>query len=239
MIARKFTKSTPVPPELLKLEDEDVKAEKERVQQVDPRKQVMYVNGLRKAYGSIFSSEVTHAVRGVTWAADQGMVFGLLGVNGAGKTTSFKLMSGILTPSAGEVRILGIDMVEETSSARRLIGYCPQFDALIHVMTVESHLYLYGRMKGITGKDLKTAVDEKISEMQLEMYRTRRAGTLSGGANWVLGGGPAGSGGGADAFAVSPNQLDADWLIAAWSPVASSAGAAGCPELDAGAPGGS
>lgn len=181
VIARRFTKSNPVPPELLKLEDEDVKAEKERVQQVDPRKQVMYVNGLRKAYGSIFSSHVTHAVRGVTWAADQGMVFGLLGVNGAGKTTSFKMMSGILTPSAGEVRILGIDMMEETSSARRLIGYCPQFDALIHVMTVESHLYLYGRMKGITGKDLKTAVDEKISEMQLEMYRTRRAGTLSGG----------------------------------------------------------
>ena len=181
VIARKFTKKNEVPPELLSLEDEDVKAEKERVQQVDPRKQVMYVNGLRKVYGNFITGEVTHAVRGVTWAADQGMVFGLLGVNGAGKTTSFKLMSGILTPSAGEVRILGIDMVEETSRARRLIGYCPQFDALIHVMTVESHLYLYGRMKGLTGKDLRTAVNEKISEMQLETYRHRQAGNLSGG----------------------------------------------------------
>ncbi|CAE7353955.1 ABCA1 [Symbiodinium natans] len=72
-------------------------------------------------------------------------------------------------------------MVEETSRARRLIGYCPQFDALIHVMTVESHLYLYGRMKGLTGKDLRRAVDEKVEEMQLSQYRFRRAGTLSGG----------------------------------------------------------
>jgi len=180
-IARKFTISKPVPPEMLTLEDKDVRAEKDRVATVDPRKQVMYVNGLRKAYGSLLSSKVTHAVRGVTWAADQGMVFGLLGVNGAGKTTSFKLMSGILTPSAGEVRVLGIDMVEETSRARRLIGYCPQFDALIHVMTVESHLYLYGRMKGLTGRDLRSAVDEKVEEMQLSQYRFRRAGTLSGG----------------------------------------------------------
>lgn len=180
-IARKFTISKPVPPEMLTLEDQDVRAEKDRVATVDPRKQVMYVNGLRKAYGSLLSSKVTHAVRGVTWAADQGMVFGLLGVNGAGKTTSFKLMSGILTPSAGEVRVLGIDMVEETSRARRLIGYCPQFDALIHVMTVEAHLYLYGRMKGLTGKDLRSAVDEKVEEMQLSQYRFRRAGTLSGG----------------------------------------------------------
>eukprot|EP00913_Durusdinium_trenchii_P031126 g29147.t2 len=161
--------------------DDDVQEEKRRVAEVDPRKQVMYVKGLRKAYGSMLSSKVTHAVRGVTWAADQGMVFGLLGVNGAGKTTSFKLMSGIYTPSEGEVRILGIDMVEETSRARRLIGYCPQFDALIHVMTVESHLYLYGRMKGLVGRDLQTAVDDKINEMQLSMYRYRRAGTLSGG----------------------------------------------------------
>lgn len=180
-LARFFTRKTSVPPELLRLEDDDVQEEKRRVAEVDPRKQVMYVKGLRKAYGSMLSSKVTHAVRGVTWAADQGMVFGLLGVNGAGKTTSFKLMSGIYTPSEGEVRILGIDMVEETSRARRLIGYCPQFDALIHVMTVESHLYLYGRMKGLVGRDLQTAVDDKINEMQLSMYRYRRAGTLSGG----------------------------------------------------------
>jgi len=170
-----MTTKTPCPEHLLKLEDAAVKAEKARVAQVDPRKQIMYVRGLRKVFGD------THAVRGVTWAADQGMVFGLLGVNGAGKTTSFKMMSGIYTPADGEVRILGIDVLKETSQARRFIGYCPQFDAIIDRMTVNEHLYLYGRMKGLGGADLKTAVEAKVSEMQLSAYVDRGAGSLSGG----------------------------------------------------------
>jgi ABC-type multidrug transport system ATPase subunit len=178
---------TPCPPEMLKLEDENVKAEKERVAQLDPRRQIMYVNGLRKVYGNTILQRLglggspTHAVRGVTWASDTGMVLGLLGVNGAGKTTSFKMMSGILTPSEGSVRILGIDIMEETSRARRLIGYCPQFDALVEKMTVVEHLSLYGRMKGLTGDDLQMAIQDKLREMSLLEYRDRAAGSCSGG----------------------------------------------------------
>eukprot|EP00928_Gymnodinium_smaydae_P069938 TRINITY_DN5383_c0_g1_i1.p1 TRINITY_DN5383_c0_g1~~TRINITY_DN5383_c0_g1_i1.p1 ORF type:complete len:1224 (-),score=136.10 TRINITY_DN5383_c0_g1_i1:43-3276(-) len=172
----------PCPAHMLALEDDDVKAEKLRVDNVDPTRQIMYVSKLRKVFGGgMFGGRAIHAVRGVTWAADKGMVFGLLGVNGAGKTTSFKMMSGILTPSAGEVRILGIDVQQEKARARRFIGYCPQFDALIEKMTVTEHMYLYGRVKGLTGRDLSVAIDKKMKDMQLDMYVNRRSGSLSGG----------------------------------------------------------
>jgi len=122
-----------------------------------------------------------HAVRGITWASDRGMVLGLLGVNGAGKTTSFKMMCGILPPTEGEIGILGLDVVQEKQKARQFIGYCPQFDAHIENLTVEEHLYLYGRMKGLDGVKLENAVNDKIRDMQLTEYRDRQVGFLSGG----------------------------------------------------------
>jgi len=123
----------------------------------------------------------THAVRGVSWASDTGMVFGLLGVNGAGKTSTFEMMSGLLTPSAGEVTIVGMNVLTQVEACRRYIGYCPQFDCILPCLTPEDHLYLFGRMKGLRDHSLEAAVEQKLSEMQLAEYRDRHAGTLSGG----------------------------------------------------------
>eukprot|EP00450_Noctiluca_scintillans_P031371 CAMPEP_0194544054 /NCGR_PEP_ID=MMETSP0253-20130528/86847_1 /TAXON_ID=2966 /ORGANISM="Noctiluca scintillans" /LENGTH=2283 /DNA_ID=CAMNT_0039390883 /DNA_START=1 /DNA_END=6853 /DNA_ORIENTATION=+ len=123
----------------------------------------------------------THAVREVSWASDTGMVFGLLGVNGAGKTSTFEMMSGLRTPSHGEVKIVGMDISSQVEACRRYIGYCPQFDCILPLLTPHDHLLLFGRIKGLSGPALTTAVESCLERLQLAGYRDRYAGTLSGG----------------------------------------------------------
>jgi len=125
--------------------------------------------------------DATHAVRGVSWASNTGMVLGLLGVNGAGKTSTFEMMAGLRTPSEGEVYIMGLNVMRQVEACRRYIGYCPQFDRLIAHLTPTDHLYLFGRIKGLVDDQLHSVVQEKLTQMQLSMYRDRYAGTLSGG----------------------------------------------------------
>merc|ERR1712232_993638 len=91
------------------------------------------------------------------------------------------MMCGLLTPSCGEVKILGLDVTDDIEACRRLLGYCPQFDCLIDFMTTIEHIELFGRVKGLSGRDLAQAVQHQLDEMQLVKYRDRRAGTLSGG----------------------------------------------------------
>ena len=111
-------------------EDEMVKEEKRRVADLDPSTQFVYVNDIHKIY-----NRFVHAVRGVSFAAAEGQVFGLLGVNGAGKTTTFKMLCGQVEPTAGQVCIQGYDVTTRASDARKFIGYCPQFDALLDSLT--------------------------------------------------------------------------------------------------------
>eukprot|EP00413_Alexandrium_margalefii_P007389 CAMPEP_0204528850 /NCGR_PEP_ID=MMETSP0661-20131031/9748_1 /ASSEMBLY_ACC=CAM_ASM_000606 /TAXON_ID=109239 /ORGANISM="Alexandrium margalefi, Strain AMGDE01CS-322" /LENGTH=877 /DNA_ID=CAMNT_0051534847 /DNA_START=72 /DNA_END=2700 /DNA_ORIENTATION=- len=157
-------------------EDSMVLSEKERVKTVDHSKQFVFVDEVHKVYNNRF-----HAVRGISFAASEGQVFGLLGVNGAGKTTTFKMLCGQVEPTAGQVYIQGYNITTQAAQARRLIGYCPQFDALLDSLTVKEHLYLYGRLKGLTGGELVSSVSNGISDLDLMQYVESRAGQLSGG----------------------------------------------------------
>jgi len=136
----------------------------------------VYVNNIHKVY-----KNGTHAVRGVSFAASTGQVFGLLGVNGAGKTTTFKMLCGQVPPTAGKVSIQGFDVSTEASSARKLIGYCPQFDALLDSLTTREHLFLYGRLKGIKRSLISSVVASQLHDLSLMNYVSSRAGQLSGG----------------------------------------------------------
>jgi len=75
----------------------------------------------------------------------------LLGVSGAGKTTTFKCLTGEEIPSSGRVRVNGFDVTTSSgfNQARSLIGYCPQFDAIFDKLTVREHLEFYAIIKGI------------------------------------------------------------------------------------------
>ena len=118
-----------------------------------PSSQIVWVNNFRKCHGTSI-----HAVRGLSLSFTDGQVFGLLSVNGAGKTTTFKMLCGQFGPTAGEVSICGMNVATKVQKVRKLIGYCPQFDALLDNLAVEEHLYLYGRLKGLGRAPLRQFV---------------------------------------------------------------------------------
>lgn len=173
---RKMMESAAVLPPQSQLEDEDVLAENARVSTLDPSTQIVCVNNIRKVY-----NKRVHAVRGINFAAAEGQVFGLLGVNGAGKTTTFKMLCGQYVPTAGSIHVRGKDISKNVHEIRKMIGYCPQFDALLTELTVDEHLLLYGRLKGFTGQALKAEVANQKQKLDLTQYANSRAGQLSGG----------------------------------------------------------
>jgi ATP-binding cassette subfamily A (ABC1) protein 3 len=158
------------------LEDDMVKEEITRVEGLNTADQFVYVNKIHKTYNGC-----VRAVRGISFAASSGQVFGLLGVNGAGKTTTFKILCGQVEPDEGQVFIQGYDISTQAGKARKQIGYCPQFDALLDSLTSREHLYMYGRIKGLHGQLLADAVDSTIADLDLGAFTNSRAGKLSGG----------------------------------------------------------
>ena len=121
------------------------------------------------------------AVDQVSLGIKNGECFGLLGVNGAGKTTTFKIMSGEYAQTAGQVHINGLEIPRHMDDARRLIGYCPQFDALLDLLTAKEHLMLYAAIKGIPSHMREKLVQDKLKEMDLKRFENIPAGTYSGG----------------------------------------------------------
>jgi ABC-2 type transport system ATP-binding protein len=100
------------------------------------------VAGLSRRYGKV------EALRGVELAVPEGTVFGLVGPNGAGKTTLIKALVGALRPSEGEVRVLGLDPIEERSALLQQIGYMPQFSALYEDLSARDNVEFFGAAHG-------------------------------------------------------------------------------------------
>lgn len=121
------------------------------------------------------------AVQGVSFGLDYGECFALLGVNGAGKSTTFKSLTRDIVPTTGDIKIQGFDVQKDFTSARKLIGYCPQHDAIFPLMTVEEHLWFYARVKGIHPNRRVEAVEKAIQDLNLQDHRKKPSGTLSGG----------------------------------------------------------
>ena len=114
------------------------------------------VQQLRKQYGD------TTAVKDVTFTARPGEIFGLLGPNGAGKTTTIGCICGLLTPTAGHVRVLGHDVVRDGIAARRSIGVVPQEIALYEDLSARENLSYWGGAQGLRGKPLRSRIDDVL-----------------------------------------------------------------------------
>ncbi len=114
------------------------------------------VEQLRKQYGDI------EAVKDVTFTARPGEIFGLLGPNGAGKTTTIGCISGLLTPSAGVVRVMGHDVVRQGIAARRNLGVVPQEIALYEDLSARENLAYWGGAQGLRGSVLRHSTDEVL-----------------------------------------------------------------------------
>lgn len=156
--------------------DEDVARESNRVSDGKARNELIVLDRLRKVYNG---KKV--AVRALSFGVPAGECFGFLGINGAGKTTSMSMLSGAIVPTSGNAKLGGYDILKEQLQVRRLLGYCPQFDALLELLTVREHLELYARIKGVPSHMLENTVRAKLHEMDLVNYEHKLAGSLSGG----------------------------------------------------------
>ena len=161
-------------PEPVTGEDDMVLAEKNRVAEGVPDAMITLDN-VKKSFGDL------NAVKGVSIACQPGEVFGLLGLNGAGKTTAMKIAVGQIASDGGRVLIGGMDIRKALLRSRKTIGYCPQFDALIEELSVTEHLHLFGRLRGIPTWDLVTETNRLMDLLDLKRFAHTRAGTLSGG----------------------------------------------------------
>ncbi|MBK8003774.1 MAG: ABC transporter ATP-binding protein [Gemmatimonadetes bacterium] len=110
-----------------------------------------------------------------------GQIFGLLGANGSGKTTTIRMLTGLLAPTSGRAWVAGIDVVAEPEAVRRRLGYMSQRFGLYDDLTVEENLRFYAGLYGLVGEPGRARVEELIAGLGFTERRRQLAGTLSGG----------------------------------------------------------
>ncbi len=118
---------------------------------------------------------------------DAGQVLGLLGVNGAGKSTTLAMVAGALAPDSGAIKLNGEDFIEHPELARRAIGWLPERAPLWPELTVSEHLDAHGRLRGLHGAALNQARQRIVDRLELGPLARRLAGVLSQGQRQRLG----------------------------------------------------
>lgn len=127
------------------------------------------------------------AVQDLSLSLQAGQVLGLLGVNGAGKSTTLSMIAGALRPDSGSIQLNGEDFLERPELARRLIGWLPERAPLWAELTVSEHLDAHGRLRGLNGATLRQARTKIIERLELQPLARRLAGVLSQGQRQRLG----------------------------------------------------
>lgn len=133
------------------------------------------VRDLVKKYGS------KRAVDGLSFRVEKGELFGLLGPNGAGKTTTINVLATLLTGDGGTASIGGHDVASDATAVRRLIGVVPQEIALYLDLTARDNLSFWGQLYGLSGKALRSRVDELLEMSELVEQASHKVETFSGG----------------------------------------------------------
>ncbi len=141
----------------------------------DAQAPAVVTRGLRKTFGAFV------AVAGLDLTIARGEVFGLLGANGSGKTTTIRMLTGLLTPSAGSAAVVGFDIAREQESIRQAIGYMSQKFGLYDDLTVVENLRFYATIYGLRGAVREDRMRALLDELDLTPRAKQMAGTLSGG----------------------------------------------------------
>ncbi len=136
------------------------------------------VNHISKSYGKV------QALQDVTFSVEKGEVFGLIGPDGAGKSTLFRLLTTLLVPDAGSAKVEGFDTVSQMQEIRRQVGYMPGKFSLYQDLTVEENLTFFATLFGTTVAEGYDTI--KAIYSQIERFKDRRAGALSGGMKQKL-----------------------------------------------------
>lgn len=108
-------------------------------------------------------------------------IYGFLGPNGCGKSTSMRLITGLLTPSAGSIQVLGMDIPEQAEQLRRRLGYMTQKFSLYDDLSVAENLEFMAQIYNLDRRTSKRLIDQQLSRYGLDQRRQRLAGSLSGG----------------------------------------------------------
>lgn len=143
--------------------------------------EAIIIEDLVKSYGQL--TAVDHA----TLRVDEGTVYGLIGPNGAGKSTIIRSLLGLVPCQGGKVIVSGTDMSAHDAHSKVRIGYLPQKAAFQEWRTCEGALLTLGRLSGLEGDRLEARVDEVLSQLGIEEYRSRKVSKLSGGTLQKLG----------------------------------------------------
>ena len=167
-----FSKRANAPMAELPEEDDDVRSERKRLQALPPPQpaddEPISIRGLRKVYPSRLGVPPKVAVHDLWLGIHTGEVFGLLGINGAGKTTSMKMLTNDVYPTTGDAYLTSLSILTSQQSIKEKIGFCPQFDALIGTLTAREHLQLFARLKGVDERILAPYVQSMIDYLGLQ-----------------------------------------------------------------------
>ena len=139
---------------------------------------IIEINNISKSYGK------TKALDNVSFNVERGELFGLIGPDGAGKTTLFRLLTTLLTPDEGSATVDGRDIVKDYLNIRSQVGYMPGRFSLYPDLTVEENLEFFAALFGVTVKESYDLIAPIYR--QIEPFRKRRAGKLSGGMKQKL-----------------------------------------------------
>ena len=136
------------------------------------------VNNVSKSYGRV------QALSDVSFAVGKGEVFGLIGPDGAGKTSMFRILCSLLLPDAGTAAVDGYDVVKQMREVRCRVGYMPGKFSLYQDLTIEENLNFFATLFGTTVEEGYDSI--KAIYSQIERFKDRKAGALSGGMKQKL-----------------------------------------------------
>ncbi|MCX6059071.1 MAG: ABC transporter ATP-binding protein [Chloroflexi bacterium] len=142
---------------------------------------LVQANGIKKYFGKV------HAVDGVDLNIKAGEIYGLVGSDGAGKTTTMRLLVGALLPDQGDVTICGYDLRKQTELARSTIGYLSQRFSMYEDLTVLENIRFFAEIRGLSSTEWLPRSMEILEFVGLDKFKDRRAGQLSGGMKQKLG----------------------------------------------------
>ncbi|MFO7323278.1 MAG: ABC transporter ATP-binding protein, partial [Chloroflexota bacterium] len=136
---------------------------------------VIETKDLTKRYGQF------EAVRSLNLTVEKGEVFGLLGPNGSGKTTTILMLLGLTEPTEGQVRVLGYDPAREPLSVKRRVGYLPDQIGFYDGLTARENLFYIARLNGLSRKEANQRIEESVERMGLTPVLDKKVKTFSRG----------------------------------------------------------
>ncbi|QKE34398.1 ABC transporter ATP-binding protein [Vibrio fluvialis] len=121
------------------------------------------------------------AIEGINLSVPKGSIYGFLGPNGCGKSTTIRVLTGLLSPTEGQVNVLGLDIPRQSEALRLKIGYMTQKFSLYDDLSVQENLQFIGQIFGMNRKELNARADEQLKTYGLDERRKQRVGGMSGG----------------------------------------------------------